>query len=822
MSRIRGGASCCSHEKLAVQQGARRAFPIAVAVATVLACATATAADTARGYHFDLSSRTLSQALRAYGQISGQEIIFTEDVVAGMTSAPLHGEYTAQEALDQLLRGTGLTSQRSASDALMIRAAATNTTSAQSAGASAQTDSETSVDIDEIVVSARRFLSEDTRGTTNLPLPIEDVPQAITLVSSGFIETADLRKMHDIAQYTAGATYAGNPGGQGSRVLLRGFPSIRSVDGLTVTTTGFGAAVDPDFAIIDRFEVAKGPSSVVYGAASPGGVINLVTKSARTNPGSSVALEAGSWDYFRFEGQAAAELDDAGRFAAIGVIALEQGHGFRRLENFDKRVAFGRIDADFTATLKGSLAVGYEDGSVTSFDGIPFFADGTAAPVSRSFFIGSKEAELNKEATFVNGGLEWKPSSNWELGLKLNVRAEQAPATSPYAYGLQDNGDFSISATRLSTSESDDANIGAFAIYSPDELFGQPGSFVSASVLRQRKESRFAGVLGSFSGSFSTTANIFDGVSSITQTIESATYGDTLNFDSGTELNYLVYSMQGYLRLTDPVSLLLGVSRSELDTERFNLFAGTTEQEFPGETSLRAALTYEFLSGVHSYISYSESFEPQFASDVNGNVLPPLSGEQYEIGIKYTPENGHYMISGAVFELNQVNRPEFDQNIDGTDRFRAMGEVRHRGVELEVVGRVTQRLQVKGGVSYLDPEVSVSPQSPELVGRTIPFLPETSVNFFADYSFNDQLSVGAGARHVGSAETDSLGTTRELPSYTVVDLAAGYQIGRWQLRLNVHNLFDEKYYVNNYDSLFYGNDFGRPLNFSVSARVNFD
>ncbi len=787
---------------------------------------------------FNIPKQRADLALMEFAEQADLTLMVPHGLVENKEANSLIGEYTLQEGIDVLLTGTGLSPTFSdhivlsiSPSQVLVKEGDTMTTKKKagllavfasifSGGLDAQ-ESQVADQFDEIVVSAQRqFLAEDTSGATNLDIPIEKVPQSITLVTQAFIQSADLRRMDDVAQYTTGATYAGNPAGQGSRVLLRGFQSRKSIDGLTVSTTGFGAAVDPDFSVVDRFEIVKGPSSVVYGAASPGGIINLVTKNARANPGMAAEFEIGSWDYYRVEAQVAGSLDSADRFAAIGVIAYEQGNSFQDVANHDKKVAYVRVDADFTDDLNGFLSLGYDSQENTSFDGVPVFSDGTPADVPRSFYIGSKDAIIDKSTTFANASLDWRLSENWEFGLKMNLRSEDSPATSaPYGFGMQDNGDFTLAGSRLWVSTSDDVNVGVSTVLHLDNLFGTAGSFVSASILDQSKESRFAGSGAMFGGG--STANIFDSAESITALIDSAVYPDTPGFSGGTKLDYLVYSVQGYLQVSEPLALLVGISRSELEATTSSLFAGQTDFDFSGETSLRSAITYEFMSGYTAYVSYSESFEPQFSRDVDGNLLPPLSGEQYELGLKFVPDNSQLLVTGSVFQLDQVNRAEFDQNIDGTDRFRAVGEVRHRGAEFEVIGSATSRLQLTGGVAYLDPVVSKNQGSPELVGEVIPFLPELSASVFADYVVNDSLSLGAGVRYVDSVRTDSTGTTRELPSYTIVDLAANYQLENWQIQLNVHNLFDEHYFVNNYDTLFFGNTVGRPANFSISAKVSF-
>ena len=72
-------------------------------------------------YDFDLPRQALSASLREYAHLSGQQIIFTEDLVRGLVAKPLHGRLSADDALDQLLAGTGLFEEHAGPGALMIR-----------------------------------------------------------------------------------------------------------------------------------------------------------------------------------------------------------------------------------------------------------------------------------------------------------------------------------------------------------------------------------------------------------------------------------------------------------------------------------------------------------------------------------------------------------------------------------------------------------------------------------------------------------------------------------------------------------------------------
>ncbi|MFD2500206.1 TonB-dependent receptor domain-containing protein [Rhizorhabdus histidinilytica] len=100
-------------------------------------------------------------------------------------------------------------------------------------------------------------------------------------------------------------------------------------------------------------------------------------------------------------------------------------------------------------------------------------------------------------------------------------------------------------------------------------------------------------------------------------------------------------------------------------------------------------------------------------------------------------------------------------------------------------------------------------------------MPKTTASLFTSYMFDNGLLLGGGARYVGSVNTAYDGSTRDIGSYTLVDASAGYSFDGWRLQLNLKNLFDKKYYINNYQTLFYGNVVGEPRSFTISVRRDF-
>lgn len=672
-------------------------------------------------------------------------------------------------------------------------------------------------DADGIVVTGRyQFLSADTSGTTNLPLAIEEVPQSISLVSNDFLNAADLRSLGEVAQYTPGAMFAGDQEGFGTIVKLRGFTAGTAFDGLTINDLNY----EPDSATVERMEIVKGPSSVVYGQASPGGLINLVSKSATRSTPSYVSASGGSWDRWRLEGQLAGALDAAGSIRAIGVAVHEEAGSFLDIANSNKTVLYAGIDADLTSNVTAYVHGGYERYRRTSFDGIPTLADGSIVNLDRSFFIGSDDYNLTTKVWRANAGISWEVSPMWSIDLKTNYQNTKTVGPAPYAYSLQANGDFNFKIQNFLDRSDEDFAIGASSVYKLDDV-GLDGSFVSVSAMYQSADSYTLQNQPYFGSTTTGAANIYDGVDAITAALNAASFAGATNRSSERKLKFLTLSGQAYIKPTDKLSLLLGLSYAKPDIK--SQANSDPVQDYSGDSqmSYRAALTYEFVPGLNAYVSYSESFQPQLRIDINDRVLAPLSGKQYEIGAKYATPDKRLLVSAAVFDLRQSNQGVYDQQgTDGFDRYRAMGEVRHRGIEFEAVGRITPQWQINTGFTMLDPEISKD-DNPSLIGSTITYLPKSTASLFTSYDFNNGFYVSGGARFVDSVKTSYDGSTKDLPGYTLFDAGIGYSIDKWRFQLNGKNLTSKRYYINNYQTTFYGNVVGAPRSVTASVKYAF-
>jgi outer-membrane receptor for ferric coprogen and ferric-rhodotorulic acid len=273
---------------------------------------------------------------------------------------------------------------------------------------------------------------------------------------------------------------------------------------------------------------------------------------------------------------------------------------------------------------------------------------------------------------------------------------------------------------------------------------------------------------------------------------------------------------------------------------------------FSAQTSYRAGIIYEFLPRTNAYVSYSQSFEPQLLLTVDQTALPPVTGEQYELGLKYRSANGRMLLTGAVFQLKEKNIGEISQQVNFIDFYRAIGEVNHRGFELQALGQIAPGWQINAGYAYLDPKItngvytdSNNPNATAVpsatIGQTELYLPKQTFSLYTSYTMQDGLLRGllfGGGAHYVSSQRTSYGTllanqqanpnqqlipgfTKPIPGYAVVDLNLGYSFDKWLVQLNAHNILDKRYFINNYQTLLYGNMPGDPANVALTVRRTF-
>ncbi len=222
----------------------------------------------------------------------------------------------------------------------------------------------------------------------------------------------------------------------------------------------------------------------------------------------------------------------------------------------------------------------------------------------------------------------------------------------------------------------------------------------------------------------------------------------------------------------------------------------TRDEAFTG----RAGVSHLFDNGITPYLSYAESFQPTAGTKREGGSFKPVTGKQWEAGVKYEPARIDGMITLSAYELTQKNVLTADPRNAADESFQVQtGEVRVRGIELE--GRITPQpgFSVIGALTRMRSEVVRNNDG--YTGNRMVRVPDWMGSLWMDYTIQGGplrgLGVGAGARYVGATRGD-LANYLHIPSYTLYDAAIRYDVGKvgnmnLRLSLNASNLADKRY-----------------------------
>lgn len=269
------------------------------------------------------------------------------------------------------------------------------------------------------------------------------------------------------------------------------------------------------------------------------------------------------------------------------------------------------------------------------------------------------------------------------------------------------------------------------------------------------------------------------------------------------------------ISLADPLHLIVGARYTNW---RIDTLAYSMEQN---HTTPYAGLVYDIDDNWSTYASYTSIFQPQNKRDSSGKYLSPITGNNYELGLKSDWMNSRLTTTLAVFRIEQDNVGQSTgvpiAGSNGDTAYRAMDGTVSKGVEFEVNGAITDNWQMTFGATRYVAE--------DNEGNAVnPNLPRTTVKLFTRYRLPamPELTVGGGVNwqnRVYSNTVTPYGTFRaEQGSYALVDLFTRYQVTKnFSVQGNLNNLFDKTYDTNVDGSIVYG----EPRNVSVTASYQF-
>ncbi|MGQ9369519.1 TonB-dependent siderophore receptor [Azospirillum sp. ST 5-10] len=632
------------------------------------------------------------------------------------------------------------------------------------------------------------YVATRSRAGTKTDTPLSKTPQSVTVVPREQIEDQNADSVAEALRYSAGifTEYRGSSNFS-DEMFLRGFSYVpRYLDGLTYGWSSLGK-VNPY--LLERVEVLRGPSSVLYGEANPGGIVNLVSKRPTGGTHREVTLGYGTGN--RYEGgfDVGGRLSDELAYRVVGT-----GHSGEGVEDtIDERAVAILPSLTWTPTDRTALTVSamYDrapDAGIRNFRE----AEGTLYPTRYGYipidFLVSDPDFEKASLTQTAVGYQFDHAFDDVFSFRQVARFARIDSTHhTVVWGALQADDRTISRS---------ASGGG-------EVFDQVGIDNQLQAVFQTGMLRHTALAGL---DYKTSWRDYHWgrapVASIDWLAPRYGIGDvtlTPSSDSDTTARQLGAYLQDQIALGD-LTLSLGGRHDWASTEIEEHLTATTEDYDDRAFSWRAGAIYNLPGGVSPYVSYSTSFEPVLqAAPAGEQRFEPTTGKQWEAGVKFAPGSGDYQLIASVYTITQNNVIKTDPV---TRLATQTGEIRSRGFELEAHAQVTANLSLVGSYSYIDSEVTESAQTSE-VGRMPSRIPQRQASLWARYAFDEGmlagLALGAGVRHVGESWGDGSNTVK-VPSATLYDAMVSYRLGALspqldgaELQVNAANLTDERY-----------------------------
>ncbi|MGV2831526.1 TonB-dependent siderophore receptor [Myxosarcina sp. GI1(2024)] len=648
------------------------------------------------------------------------------------------------------------------------------------------------------------YFEPDATTGTRLDIPRLETPASIGIITEELIEDKAARRAEDLTPFVSGVSPSDGEaqGGLTPQFTIRGFGVNRQVyiNGLRDSQR----FLVRDLANIERIEILKGLSSLLYGTGTPGGVVNYITKKPESTPQYSASFQAGSFDFYRGEVDATGPITKDEKLLYRFVAAYQEANSF--VDNVEDDRIFIAPSLTYLTGNNGSLTLEGEyyrqDKDINSG---AKFRDGEFL-FDRSY-TDPRNSQINDNYR-VAAYFDQPFSDDWKISLSgqyFHIDRANDPLSAGFFFNEEDE---LVRSYDILSDDFDQVNLRGEV--TGDFKIGATEHKLLAGVEYSWSETNFT--LGS--GVFSDSDNTID--------LENPSFDvpiPDVEFRDPFDEPFIVSISDWGIYLQDFVTwgrfrLLAGL--------RYGEFENTSNDEINSEgnfVSPTVGLVYTLSDSASIYASFSQSTEPQSGTTRDDEFIEPREATQYEIGTKVNLFDERFNVTAALFDLTQTNIAESDPA--DPEFVIPVGDVRTRGLELDLTGEITNNLSlILAYTHFFEAEVIASDEG--LEGNSLLNAPSNEIGIYGEYEFTEGalrgLSLGTGLIYVDERAGDS-DNTFDLPSYFRVDLGATYELNNLTFALAIENLFDETYASGSSDRANITQ--GRPFAVTGSVKVDF-
>lgn len=640
----------------------------------------------------------------------------------------------------------------------------------------------------EVTGEVQNYKVEAISTATKTNTPLRDIPQAITVLTEEQIDDQAMQNMADVVRYVPGVQMAQGEGHRDAPI----FRGNTSTADFYINGMRDDVQYMRDLYNVQRIEVLKGPSGMIFGRGGAGGLINRVTKQANWTDTGSVDASVGSWQQARLSADYNYAVNDELAVRLTGM--YEDSAGFRDYYTLDRSA----INPTLTYKLaeNTTLALSYEhfDDNRLTDRGIPFDpATNKPLQINRATFVGNPQlSDSNATVDALSATL----SHEFNNGAQLVNQTRYADYDKFYgnvfagAY-TPANGQVAVSAY---TSGTDRRNL----MNQTDLTFAFDAGSVTHKMLIgaefNQQDTDNVRLTGYFTDVSANATSAFVALSNPVYQGKVAFRASASDADNSTDATAKAVYLQDQIEFTPHWQAVIGMRYDDYQVTLENHRNGSLLQSEDDLLSPRAGLIYKPVEDVSIYLNYSKAYVPrageQMASlTLSTAALEPEAFINHEFGVKWDI-NDSLSVSGALYQLDRTN-VAVTNPVNPTQSILVDGQ-QVNGVEFELNGQLSASWDFVAGYAFQDSEI-LAPAAQK--GKHLSQVPEHSFSFWNRYQINDQWGAGVGVVSQSSAFilVDNLVT---LPGFTRVDAAVFYApLPELRVQLNLENLTDKTYYA---------------------------
>jgi iron complex outermembrane receptor protein len=627
-----------------------------------------------------------------------------------------------------------------------------------------------------------------TRSTsaTRTDTSIHDTPQSISVVSKDVVDDLGATRLQDALDYAGGVGRANNFGGQGlTTFTVRGFTTGEFYRNGFPINRGYPNM--PDANAIERLEVIRGPATTLYGRGDPGGTFNVVSKQPTAERTVTLGSQLDDRGMQRGTLDASGPLDDEGRLAYRLNLIGEGGDTFRDHVETERYGVTPVLSWQASDDTKIVFEGDFMRNNHPLDRGVTRYAN-QIRTASRDTFFGEKDAgKLHNDNNMAQLRFEHLLNENWTLAggfqwLDGTLKGNAVEGNGVAADGRTLGRNFNYRKLEWTDKDSQLNLTGHFSTMGFDHtlLTGvELEDYDYTSIIR-----RSSGAVSAY------PIDLFNPV-----------YGQprpaltrTPTHDKENLKTYAAF-LQDQVALTDRLRLL-GSARFERFEHDYDTYVpgGKSWEASDHAVTPRVGLSYDLTDTIAVYADTARSFKPNTGASRQGGGFEPEKGKSYEIGVKWEALDRQLSVDAAIYHIAKRNVLTTDP-VDSTFSVAA-GQVRSRGLDINVAGNLTPEWRVIGGYAFVDAEVTKDNVLES--GTRLLNIPRNSFSLLNMYEFQDGglkgLGLGIGGKYVDERAGQTANTAFTMGSYAVFDLLSYYKVNdKVRLNLDVKNLFDRDY-----------------------------